>query len=122
EGNGVRIVNRGAPFAVLGLKTEGIATVVDNLAGARSDIFGGLVYMVRRPGPTTPLLPAFKNEGGWLSATFAEEALRPDARYSVYLAAGAGGAHDIEVGGFPERGYGRIVPRLVVGPEAAAPQ
>ena len=58
EGGGVRIDNSGAPLWVLGLQTEGVATVIDNRAGARSEVFGGLVYMVHNANPAAPV-PAF---------------------------------------------------------------
>jgi hypothetical protein len=121
EGSGVRILNRGSPLSILGLKTEGVSTIVDNQAGARTDIFGGLVYMVRDPqGADTP---AFRSAGSQLSASFAEEVLRPDNRYSVYLVhEPPEGAHTIEASGFPERGLGRFVPSLIADPAAPAYQ
>ena len=108
EGGGVRIVNLGSPLRLLGLKTEGIATILDNRAGAHSDIFGGLVYMVREGHP----LPAFLNKDGWLSASFAEESLRPNSHYDIYLAGGR--IHAAET--FPARGLGRFVPDLTDSP------
>jgi hypothetical protein len=108
EGGGVRIVNLGSPLRLLGLKTEGIATILDNRAGAHSDIFGGLVYMVREGPP----LPAFLDTDGWLSASFAEESLRPGSHYDVYLA----GRKTIAAENFPARGLGRFVPMLSDGP------
>src|SRR5262249_25513950 len=117
EGGAVRIVNTGAPLWVLGLKTEGIATVLDNRAGARSDIFGGLLYMVRTADRATTV-PAFRNAGGWLSAAFAEESLRPESRYVVYLAEQeATGTRETRVTEFPARGLGRTVPYLAASPE-----
>jgi hypothetical protein len=120
EGPNVRITNLGAPLSILGLKTEGIATVVDNKQGARTDVFGGLIYMVRDgAGPETP---AFMNTDSWFSAAFAEESLREASRYSVYVAQeSAAGSHAIDVSGFPERGFGRFVPNLIVTPDSQKP-
>jgi hypothetical protein len=111
EGGGTRIVNRGSPLSILGLKTEGISTIVDNRDGARTDIFGGLIYMVRDPQGAPP--PAFQSSGSYLSAAFAEEVLKPGNQYRVYL------SHEgraIEAKDFPERGPGRFVTSLSAGP------
>jgi hypothetical protein len=111
EGGGTRIVNDGSPLSILGLKTEGITTIVDNRAGAHTDILGGLVYMVR-PSPAAPM-PAFVNSHAWLSASFAEESLRPESRYSLYVADNPdGGTRAVAASEFPARGLGRFVPGL----------
>lgn len=111
EGGGVRIANQGSPLSILGLKTEGTCTIVDNAMGARTDIFGGLVYVVRDgPGPS---VPAFRNSESWLSTSFAEESLRAGSRYDVYLGRNPSDPGDIvSVADFPERGFGRFVPDL----------
>jgi len=108
EGAGARIINLGSPLWLLGLKTEGISTIVENHSGARTDIFGGLVYMVR----TGPPVPAFSNDGGWLSACFAEESLRPGSHYEIYL---ADQGRNIAADGFPSRGLAHFVPDLSAG-------
>ncbi|HMA51441.1 MAG TPA: glycosyl hydrolase family 28-related protein [Magnetospirillaceae bacterium] len=115
EGSGVRITNRGAPLSILGLKTEGVSVILDNSAGGHSDIFGGLVYVVRDGADAT--LPAFHNTDGWLSASFVEESLRAASRYQVYIGP-AGGAQrsSVPVTGFPSRGFGRFVPNLIDEP------
>ncbi len=111
EGDGVRIANNGSPLAILGLKTEGVCTIVDNAMGAHTDIFGGLVYVVR-DGPGAAI-PAFRNSASWLSASFAEESLRTGSRYEVYLGRDPNDGRDIiPVAGFPQRGFGRLVPDL----------
>ena len=112
EGGGVRITNLGSPLWVLGLKTEGVCIVVDNQDGARTDIFGGLVYMVRDSGGDA--VPAFRNSRANLSASFAEESLRVGSRYSVYLADETGMAL-VRPTVFPARGLGRLVPDLTAG-------
>jgi hypothetical protein len=118
EGGGVRILNVGSPLQILGLKTEGISTIVENRQGAHTDIFGGLVYMVR-DNPATAV-PALHNVDSWLAASFAEESLRANSRYSVYLAQeGPAGTKTLNVDGFPERGFGRFVPSIAAAPNAA---
>jgi hypothetical protein len=116
EGGGVRIVNQGSPLSILGLKTEGIATIIDNRQGARTDVFGGLVYMVREGAGAEP--PAFLNSDSWLSAAFAEESLRATSRYNVYVSQGTvANTRTIDVNGFPKRGFGRFVPNLTAEPD-----
>jgi hypothetical protein len=118
EGGGVRILNVGSPLWILGLKTEGICTIVENREGAHTDIFGGLVYMVRDNPPTA--VPALKNVDSWLAASFAEESLRANSRYSVFLSQESpGGTKTIDVNNFPERGFGRFVPSLAAVPGGA---
>jgi hypothetical protein len=112
EGGGTRIVNDGGNLAVLGLKTEGDCTVLDDRNGAHATILGGLLYIV---GDADPNVPAFRVQSGGMNASFVEESLRPDSHYSVYL---QGSAPDIRAADFPPRGDGRIVPWLVSGAAA----
>ena len=115
EGGGVRIVDKGAPLSLLGLKTEGVSVILDNGAGAHSDIFGGLIYVVR-DGPDQTV-PAFHNTDSWLSASFVEESLRAASRYQAYLGPAGGAQRDVvPVTAFPARGFGRFVPDLVDQP------
>jgi Pectate lyase superfamily protein len=118
EGGGVRILNVGSPLQILGLKTEGISTIVENRQGAHTDIFGGLVYMVH-DNPATAI-PALHNIESWLAASFAEESLRANSRYSVFLAQESpAGRKTLDVNGFPERGFGRFVPSMAAAPDGA---
>jgi hypothetical protein len=110
EGGGTRILNDGSPLTILGLKTEGDCTVLDNRNGARSEILGGLLYVVHRADPA---VPAFRNADASLRAAFLEESFRPDSRYTFYLHGPEG--DDVAASDFPDRGYGRIVPWLVAG-------
>jgi hypothetical protein len=109
EGDNTRITNDGAPLTILGLKTEGDCTVLDNRNGARSVVLGGLAYIVH---DADPAIPAFRNARSGLQATFVEESLRSASRYAIYLQ-DATTHRDVRADGFPTRGYGRIVPWLV---------
>jgi hypothetical protein len=121
EGGGTRILNKGSPLSILGLKTEGISTIVDNLDGARTEIFGGLVYMVRDPKGDTS--PAFHNRGGSLSVSFAEEVLKTGNQYRVYLSHDTAEAPvSTPTSGFPERGLGHFVPQLIAEPKTPPTQ
>jgi hypothetical protein len=115
EGGGVRIVDKGAPLSILGLKTEGVSIILDNSVGAHTDIFGGLVYMVRDGADAT--IPAFRNTDSWLAAAFVEESLRTDSRYQAYLGPTAESKREVvPASNYPARGYGRFVPNLVDQP------
>jgi hypothetical protein len=120
EGGGTRIVNNGSPLWLLGLKTEGIATILENKQGGRSDIFGGLVYMVRQSDSPPP---ALVNNNGWLSASFAEESLQSGSRYKIIASHdGDSETKTFEAKDFPQRGAGRTVPRLVMTPNVGNSQ
>ncbi|MBC7799194.1 MAG: hypothetical protein H7Z10_01110, partial [Gemmatimonadaceae bacterium] len=112
EGAGIRILNDGAPLWILGLKTEGVGTIVDNRGGARTDIFGGLLYVVRE---TDGSVPAFRNDASFLSASFVEEVLRAGRHYRVYVQQDGG---DVPAAAFPARGMGRMVGTLLAEPSA----
>lgn len=113
EGAGVRILNDGAPLWILGLKTEGAGVVVDNRGGARTEVFGGLMYVVRETDGT---VPAFRNEASWLSATFVEEVLRAGRLYRTYVRQVGETERELPAAMFQERGMGRMVGSLRASP------
>jgi hypothetical protein len=114
EGNGVRIHNNGSPLVILGLKTEGYCTAVSSESGASTALLGGLLYVVRMPGPNP--VPAFITVNANLTARFVEESLRPASHYVTYLSdRGAGGTGDVAAEAMPKRDLGRIVPLLWAG-------
>jgi hypothetical protein len=82
EGDGVRIVNRGAPLWILGIKTEGANTAISSFAASRTEVLGGLLYPVR---PVPPDLPAFHVKDSSFTATVAESSYAAAAAYSVLL-------------------------------------
>ena len=112
EGGGTRIFNAGGKLVVLGLKTEGDCVVVDNKAGADTEILGGLIYVVR---DADPAVPAFRNDGGRLLASFVEESFRAASRYTIHLQDPRAG-QTIPAAASPARGYGRLVPWLTANP------
>ena len=113
EGGGTRIVNQGTPLTILGLKTEGDCTVLENRAGADTRILGGLLYIVH---DADAAVPAFRNSDASLQASFVEEAFRAESRYTTYLEDTTGGqTHRIQSAAYPARGYGRVVPLLKSG-------
>ena len=85
EGGDNRIVNDGSPLAILGLKTEGDCTVLDNRNGARSrDPWRPALHRAGCGGRKCRHSLS-KNAG--LLASFVEESLRPGSRYTIYLRA-----------------------------------
>jgi hypothetical protein len=106
EGGGVRIRVVQAPVSILGLKTEGVVTALSAREGARVDVVGGLLYMVRE---TASPPPAFTADDARLMATYAEEVLRPTARYTVHLALPG---HSVTAEELPQRGLGRFATAL----------
>jgi hypothetical protein len=110
EGGETRILNQGTPLTILGLKTEGNCIVLDNRAGAVTRILGGLLYIVR---DADAAVPAFRNTDASLQASFVEESLRANSRYTTYLEDNSGGQpRRTAAADFPARGYGRVVPLL----------
>ena len=106
------LLNEGSPLEILGLKTEGDGVVIDNRAGARSLVLGGLLYVVRAADPA---VPAFRNIDASLTASFVEEAFGAGNRYTRYVE----GSQTVLAATFPRRGgYGRVVAGLVVGSAA----
>ena len=113
EGGETRILNQGSPLTILGLKTEGDCTVLDNRSGAVTRILGGLLYIVH---DADPAVPAFRNDDATLQASFVEESFRTTSRYSAYVVDRSGGeTRQVAAAGFPARGYGRAVPLLTIG-------
>ena len=111
EGGGERIVNDGAPLAILGLKTEGDCVVLNNRGNGTAEILGGLVYIVQ---DADPAVPAFRNAGGSLVASFVEESFRAASHYTVYVQDPTHGDIQAVAASMP-RGYGRLVPWLAAG-------
>jgi hypothetical protein len=112
EGGDERIVNEGSPLAIVGLKTEGDCVVLDNRRGARTEILGGLVYIVQDADPAIPL---FRNTGGTLLASFIEESFRAASHYSTYVQDRMTHRDVPAVSASLPRGYGRLVPWLATG-------
>ncbi|MBL0927246.1 MAG: immunoglobulin domain-containing protein [Phycisphaerales bacterium] len=83
------ITNIGGDLYILGLKTEGTATVLDNRAGARAAVLGGLVY------PSSPIAdrttPMVINNESSLSWAMAESCYVADGYYDVWVRETRGG-------------------------------
>ncbi len=112
EGGGVRIRNSGAPLWILGLKTEKNCTVLENTAGATTEILGGLIYITGNTAD--PAIPAFRNTDSKLWLSYAEESFDANATYAVHLENTKGGKTNTTAAeSLPMRTIGRMVPVLV---------
>lgn len=111
EGGGVRVENAGAKLSIIGLKTEQESTVVRTTRGGRTDIIGGLVYLV--VAPSSQPLPIFVSQDSQVTASFAEEILQRGHGYRVYLHDDADGRiEDTAADTMPARGLGHIAATL----------
>jgi hypothetical protein len=83
EGTGTKIINDGGDFYALGVKTEGVGTVLETRNRGRSVVMGGLVY------PSTPIpdraQPMFINNESSLSFTAPESCYITDGSYGVWV-------------------------------------
>jgi hypothetical protein len=115
EGDGVRVYNSGAPLWILGIKTERPNLVVETVAGGRTEVLGGLVYMVV-PNPAKDA-PMFRLKDASMTASFNEEAYAPGRNFEVYLSEEHKGKRVAKTGrtGYRPRsrgGDGRVVTLL----------
>ena len=109
EGSGVRVRNHGAPLWILGVKTEGDSTVVDNDHG-RTEVLGGLLYIVHGADPA---VPAFRNEDGKLYVAYAEEAFDRTAVYQEHVVnSNQGRMSTVAAGDLPARDLARMQPGM----------
>ncbi len=109
EGGGVRVKNHGAPLWILGVKTEGDVTVVDN-DGGQTEVLGGLLYIVHGGDPA---VPAFQNEDGKLYVAYAEEAFDRTAVYQAHVVMSQQGRMSTTVAtDLPQRNLARMQPGM----------
>lgn len=118
EGGGVRVRNDGAPLWILGVKTEQNCTIVENLPGARTEILGGLLYIVMPPPASVPAF--IVNPGSSLVAAYVESAYRDGAIYQEHVVStdASGKRRVVGAAALPARGRSRLVPGLSVSSPA----
>lgn len=88
EGQVAKIRNMGAHLWILGLKTEGPNTVIETIAGGKTELLGGLLYPVR---PVSPELAAFINTNAQSSFIYAISAYEANRTYSIQVKETRGG-------------------------------
>lgn len=111
EGAGTRITNRGAPLWILGVKTEGNCTVIENSAGGKTEMLGGLVYLV---SPNLdPTIPAFRNIDGQMLTSYIEESFSADSAYAIHMQSTINGVtKNVMADSLMPRKTGRLVAQL----------
>jgi hypothetical protein len=123
EGEGVRIRNEGSPLSILGLKTEQNGTAVQNLAGADTDVLGGLLYIVRPPASPRPAFVTHPQAR--LAAAYVETVYRDGAAYREHVVVGDDAGHPVTpavvAGDLPPRGRGRVAPGLSIPARPSTP-
>lgn len=111
EGPGVRVDNHGAPLWILGVKTEGDCTVLDNNDGAHTQVLGGLVYITGNRA--NPVIPAFRNTDSQLLLSYVEEAFDPAGTYKIHLADSKNGkVKNTMADMLPKRNVGRMAAQI----------
>lgn len=100
----------GGDLWILGLKTEGDATIANVRAGGRLEVLGGFIYANKNQ-----LWPKqmFVNRGGSLSATVGEWVTRRDSPFNVLVEERDGVERVIARRSVYPRGTGSLVPLLV---------
>ena len=112
EGPKVRIANDGAPLWILGVKSEGDGTVLDEKPGSTTEVLGGLLYPVT---PTDPVIPAFRETDAKLYLSYAEEAFDSKAVYEQQAEMVTGGqTRIVHESDLPERNKARINPGMAL--------
>ena len=93
-------------------------TLLENTGGGKTELLGGLAYMVHSDGREVPYL---RNVDGKVAAAFAEESFFPDAVYKTFLESlNNGKASLIRADDLPLRHHSaRLVPQIA---SDAAPQ
>ncbi len=111
EGGGIRILNRGAPLWILGVKTEGVNVVAETRENGITEILGGLLYPLR---PVPPDVPAFRTVDGKMYVACVEEAFDAKKTYAQIMNnQHADTAVSTKADTLPMRRFSRILPGLV---------
>lgn len=111
EGDGVRLTNRSAPLWVFGFKTQGALISVDNSAGARTELLGG---MLTADSSLNPTMPAFRNTDSNLLLSYAEEAPASDLALTLHMQNIANSlTKNVMASSLMPRNLGRLVPQML---------
>ena len=82
EPPGLKIRNIGGDLFILGLKTEKAGTLVETLAGGRTEVLGGLAYPSQ---PNDASIPMFVNHESSLAVSMPESSYLGGAWYDVWV-------------------------------------
>ena len=107
-----KVVNNGATFWVLGIKTEGVGTVVESSNGASTEILGGLLY----PATAVPAgQPGFLSVDSKQSLSFSVGANAVTNRYDPLISTTIAGQTMLLSPPPEPGGFGSRVPLYVDG-------
>jgi hypothetical protein len=99
------VVNSGANLWLMGMKTEGQQTIISTIGGA-TELLGALLYPLNN---VPPEIPAFVNDGGSVSLSYAISNYHPVAYPTQMLERRAVEWRELLRCDVPGRGYGSNV-------------
>lgn len=110
EGNVLRVRNNNAALWILGMKTEGYGSIIETNAGGQTELLGGNLYSTTPP--SNPLPPAFINNNGRVTLSYATTAYGPwTADFPVHVVETRNSqTRQLVYDNLIWRGYGRLVP------------
>ena len=116
EGNQLRVRNNNATLWILGIKTEGYGSIIETNAGGVTEVLGGNLYSTTPPA--NPLPPAFINNNGRISLSYATTAFGPwTADFPIHIQETRGAeTRQLLYDSLVWRGYGRLIPFYVGNP------
>lgn len=112
EQSTTKVVNNGATFWVLGIKSENIGTVVESRKGASTEVLGGLLYPVRAVPAGRP---GFQSIDSKQSLTFSVSAHAATHRYEPLISTTVAGKTMLLKPPPEPGGFGSRVPLYVDG-------
>jgi hypothetical protein len=78
-----KIINNGGTLWILGLKTEGKATVINTINGGKTELLGGLIYPVQQFTRNERGRAAFMSTNSSMSLIYSLRAYAPTRNYTI---------------------------------------
>jgi hypothetical protein len=83
DGNVPKIINNGGTLWIMGLKTEGKATVINTLNGGKTELLGGLIYPVQQFTNQEKTRPAFISNNSSMSLVYTLRSYSSSRNYTI---------------------------------------
>jgi hypothetical protein len=83
NGNVPKIINNGGTLWIMGLKTEGKATVINTLNGGKTELLGGLIYPVQQFTQQEKTRPAFISSDSSTSLIYSLRSYSSNRNYTI---------------------------------------